>query len=257
MLVIRSEQIEVFENSARYSFENEMVLHLAEFSPPLFNAIKENSIRKAIRIGIDKAESYGLTFRGPVRLYLELMLLFGTAFDTDPQYPWAADILTNKNSGTQMERAQRLYEHTMDYREQVAGPDDNYTFSALRNIRALARQPLALSSENIINSILSEITRIYPQKATYIGINGLEALIRSGIDGARKQHFSTARGTALVVVLMLAFGHGCGSDPLYPWIARTLKDETIVSPQARAERLEKKALIWLEHVLAYFNKGAP
>ena len=55
---------------------------------------------------------------------------------------------------------------------------------------------------------------------------------------------------------MLAFGHGCGADPLYPWIAGTLKDEAITDPETKAKRLERKALTWLEHVLAYFEKGA-
>jgi hypothetical protein len=55
---------------------------------------------------------------------------------------------------------------------------------------------------------------------------------------------------ALVVILMLAFGHGCGTDPFYPWIARTLRDERLTDPVARAERLEKRALTWLDRVLA-------
>ena len=98
-----------------------MVAHLAEFSPPLFKAVGEEQMRKAIRFGIGRADSYGFTFRGPVRLYLELMLLFGSHFDTDPQYPWAAAILTDQDSDPQMQCAERLYEVTMDYREEVAG----------------------------------------------------------------------------------------------------------------------------------------
>ena len=54
----------------------------------------------------------------------------------------------------------------------------------------------------------------------------------------------------MVVALMFAFGHGCLSDPLYPWIARTLADGRSSSPEARAEHLEKKATTWLRHVVA-------
>ena len=74
--------------------------------------------------------------------------------------------------------------------------------------------------------------------------------------GRRVIAFRAVREMALVIVLMLAFGHGCADDPLYPWIARTLQDEAITDPAARAKRLEKKALTWLEHVLAYFDKEA-
>ena len=254
MLQIRSDQMKVFKDAALRRFEEEMVVHLGEFSPPLFKAIGEEQLRKAIRFGIERADSHGFTFRGPVRLYLELMLLFGSHFDTDPQYPWATEILQNRDGNSQMQRANRLYEKTTDYREKVVGPEDAYTLRALRNISVLARHPLPLSAENFAPAMREQITRVYPQKAVYIGDAGLDALIDEGIDRAKGFHFSTDRANALFVVLMLAFGHGCSEDPLYPWISRTLSDERISDPEARAKRLEQKALTWLDHVLIYFDE---
>lgn len=254
MLTIRADQMDIFRKAALLSFEDEMVAHLAQFSPPLYKAVGEEQMRKVIQLGINQAAQYGFTYRGPVRLYLELMLLFGSFFDTDPQYPWAVEILTNQESGAQMQRAERLYEKTMDYRQKVAGPEDAYALDALKKIAVFARQPLNIPADNFIPVMLREIEYIYPQKAAYVGKTGLEALIRKGVGGAQRQRFMTERGMTLVVVLMLAFGHGCGKDPLYPWIARTLQDEMIIDAKARAERLEKKALTWLEHVLAYFGK---
>ena len=103
MLVIREAQMEAFKEATRRTFEDEMVAHLAEFSPPLFKAIGEEQMRKAVHFGIGRADSHGFTFRGPTRLYLELMLLFGSYFDTDPQYPWAAEILSNRDPDSQRE----------------------------------------------------------------------------------------------------------------------------------------------------------
>jgi len=256
MLVIRESQIKVFEAVAKRAFEDEMVTHLAVFSPPLFKAIGEKQMRQVVQFGIRQADRYGFTFRGPVRLYLELMLLFGSYFDTDPQYPWAAGILKNQDSGPQMQRAEQLYERTMDYRKKVAGPDDTYTLKALRNISILTQQPLVMVAENFAPTMRQEIACLYPQKAAYVGEAGIDALIRKGINGARRQRFSTVHGTALVVMLMLAFGHGCGADPLYPWIAQVLKDETITDHEVKAKRLEKEAITWIEYFLAYFNKSA-
>src|ERR1043165_9279855 len=98
MLVIRKEQIDVLTGSMLQGFEDEMVEHLAEFSPPLFAVIKEEQMRKAGRFGFDKCDKYGFTLRGPMRLYLEMMLLFGSHFDTDPQYSWATEILLDRHS---------------------------------------------------------------------------------------------------------------------------------------------------------------
>lgn len=257
MLVMRPEQMAVFRRAALGSFEDDMVRHLAEFSPPLFQAVGEGQLHKATRLGIERAASYGFTYRGPVRLYLELMLLFGSHFDTDPQYPWVGEILADRDSGNQMERAESLYRKGMDYREMVAGPKDAYTLNALRNIAVFAKQPLTLAIDDFAVAMLREIALIYPEKAAYIGNQGISALIRKGMDGARMQRFSTPRGMALVILLMFTMGHGCGSDPLYPWIAQTLRDEAIKDPDARAQRLETKALTWLDHVLANFDKAAP
>jgi DNA-directed RNA polymerase subunit F len=253
---IRSEQIEVFEQAAVRNFEDEMVAHLAEFSPELFKVIKEEQMREATRGGISAAAKYGLTFRGPVRTYLELMLLFGSQFDTDPQYPWAAEILTDQDSAPQMARAERLFEITLDYQEKVSGPDAANTRKALKELSLLAQEPLTAKTDDVVPTMRQEIIRIFPQKVVYIGESALMALIYEGIIEARRYGFSMARGQALVVALMFAFGHGCTDDRLYPWISRTLKDERIVEPAARAERLEKKAVTWLEHVLASLDEGA-
>lgn len=257
MLVIRQEQMEVFRAAAARGFEGEMAAHLADFSPWLFAAVGDGPLRKAIRLGTDKARGYGFTDRGPVRLYLELMLLFGSHFDTDPQYPWANAILKDVDGGSQMDRAERLYRRAMDYREKVAGPDDANTLNAFRNILVLARQPLSLAGSDFATAMRRELALTYPEKVAYVGDEGISALIRRAMEGARMQRFSTPRGMALVVVLMFAMGHGCGSDPLYPWIAQTLRDDTIKEPDARAARLEARGIAWLERVLANLGEGGP
>ncbi len=253
-MIIRDEQMAAFNKAALLAFEDTMVTHLAQFSPPLFKAVKEEQLRVAIRFGIERAGEYGITFQGPVRLYLELMLLFGSHFDTDPQYPWTAEILTDETP--QMLRAQCLYKKTLDYRKVVGGPRDEYTLAALGRISALARQPPPVPPPDLAPAMLGEMKRVYPQKSMYVGDDGLQQLIKSGMTTAQKYGFTTPRALVLPAVLMFAFGHGCCDDPLYPWIARTLGDELITDPEGRAQRLEAKAAIWLDRVLEYFDDGA-
>lgn len=254
MLVIRAEQMDVFKKTALQSFEDEMVEHLAQFSPPLYKVVGEEQMRKVIQLGMNQAAQYGFTFRGPVRLYLELMLLFGSYFDTDPQYPWAAEILIDRETDSQMQRAERLYEKTMDYRQEVAGPNGAYAIDPLKNALMSVRLPLPELAIDFSSAMLKLITYLYPQKANYVGKDGLEALIKKGLSGAQRQNFTTNRGTALVAGLMLTLGHKCAIDPLYPWIARILQDETIVDPAARAKRLETEAVTWIKQFLAYSDE---
>lgn len=255
MLQIREEQMLAFEQAALRRFEDEMVAHSRAFSPRLCEIIGEEQLRLALRRAMARAGGYGFTYRGPIRLFIELMFLFGSAFDTDSQYPWAGKIL--HASDDQMQRAEQLCDKTLDYQERVSGPNAVNTRRALAELSVLARQHTTISSADLVGSVLKEMNRIFPHKAAYVGEEGLKALIREGSTEALRYRFPTARGEALLVVLMFAFGHGCTSDPLYPWIARTLKDERIIEPSARAERLQKKAVTWLDHVLATPREGAP
>ncbi len=255
MLVIRAEQMEVFRQAALASFENEMVAHSQEFAPKLSQVIGEEQLRLAVRGAIARAGNYGFTNRGPIRLFIELIFLFGSAFDNDPQYPWAASIL--RDSAPQMDRAEELYERVLDYQEKVSGPEAVNTREALKNLAFMAQQPLSFTAHNFVPGMLREMAHVFPQKTAYVGHEALEALIRKSGAAAQRVRFPTSRSYALIAMLMFAFGHGCVDDPLYPWIAHTLKDEKIADPAARAERLEKKALTWLEHVLAATPEGAP
>ena len=254
-VIIRKAQTDAFDQASLKSFENEMVVHLAEFSPPLFKAVKEDQLRVAIRSGIERAGDHGITCRGPLRFYLEMMLLFGSSFDTDPQYPWAGWILTER-LGSEIQRAELLYERTRDYRQKVAGPADEYTLEALRTISLLAERTLPISETSFESDMLKEMARVYPQKASYIGEDGLKALIAEGTAAGQQYGFSGVRALALPSVLMFAFGHGCFADPLYPWIEKTAQNEAFTAPDERAKRLEKKALTWLDHVLAYFGEDS-
>lgn len=253
MLVVRAEQMTVFEQEALRRFEDEMVLHSREFTPRLCEVIGEDQLRVALRQAMSRAGTYGFTNQGPIRLYIELIFLCGSDFDNDPQYPTLAKILNDP--GDQMLRAEQIYDGILDYQEKVSGPNATNTRKALEALSIFARMPITFSSTNFLSDVLQEMTNAFPKKVAYVGEEALMALIYEGQAEARRYHFPTVRGEALVAILMFAFGHGCTDDPLYPWIARTLKDERIVDPATRAERLEKRALTWLDHVLALSHEG--
>jgi len=255
MLVIRPEQMELFRRIARQPFEAEMLAHGKRFSPRLSEVLGDEQLRVALRRAIDRATGYGFTNRGPVRLYIELMFLFGSGFDSDPQYRWASEIL--RGDQEQMQRANELYEHVLDYQARVSGPDKANTRRALNELLTFARSPAELSSPDFADGMVDVMRRIFPEKAAYVGEAHLRVLISEGSAIAGKLRFPAPRGAILIVALMFAFGHGCTDDPLYPWIARTLADERITDPAARAMRLEKKAITWLDHVLHPSSRPLP
>lgn len=244
-----------FEEAAVRRFEDEMVTHSRGFAPELCEVLGEEQLRVALRRAIARAEGYGFTFRGPIRLFIEMGFLFGSGFDTDPQYPWAAKIL--QRSDDQMRRAEELCAKVLDYQEKVSGPDGVNTDRALQNLLAFTRKPISFPANDLPRALREEMARVYPEKAAYLGEAQCLVLIREARRQAADYKLPAGRGETLVLMLMFAMGHGCTEDALYPWIAHTLKDDKLHDPLSRSERLEKKAITWLEHVVAADRKTNP
>ena len=247
MLVIRDQQMQAFVQYAKRQFEAETVRHISEFAPGQFEILGEKTVRQVVSLGIERAEKYGLTNRGPVRFYIELMFMFGSGFDTDPQYPWAAEVLCGSDPAGQMTRADQLHQRTMRYIEMVAGQDLEYERQALNRI--VAPSPVALTfSEVDTSSIAAFFWKIYPQKCEYLGDSVMEDLVQRGIASAGA-YSKSSRAAVIFAGLMFIFGHGCLSDPQFPWIANTLEKDAPDNADGKIEHLYSKTRIYLENAL--------
>jgi hypothetical protein len=213
-------------------------------------------LRQTVRSGIERARGYGLTKRGAVRLFIELNVWFGSAFDTDPLHPWARAILTDPEITDQVVRAQRLHERAGDYHEQVWGPRGVQAIAALRRIQ---RTPLEAwlppREDEAVEAAVGKLQELYPEKCAAAGVAALRALARAAFLRAQRfQQFPTTLGASLFVALAFAIGHGFDHDPLYPWIPRSLSDSRIADPNVRLERLHAKAMTYLSNAIAYFEE---
>jgi hypothetical protein len=250
MLCISHRQREAFREAAREHFMNEMVVHAKAFSPQLCRTLGEEQLRLAIEAAVSRAGDYGFTQRGPVKLYVELVFLFGSSFDSDPQYPWARSILEAREGHSQMHRAELLYGRTKDYLEHVVGQDDIHAVEALERISVFARSSKSQAWLRFLAEPEQAVRSLYPEKAAYVGGEAIQALVGAARREAAARGIGIEDGHVLACLLMFAFGYGCLSDPLYPWISNTLQDSRIDGAEKRVHRLENKALTWLDHVLA-------
>jgi len=245
VLTIHEEQISALRAEILDTFAEQMSAHLARFSRPSFGALKEEDRRKVVQLGLGRAASYGFTFEGPIRLYLELMALLGSDFDTDPQYPWASEILNAKSSRAQMQRATRLYEKMLAYRAAVFGPANAFTLSAFGRLQTLTQEPFAPLAGDANTALCRWLAFIHPEKTAFLGPDALAALVGEGLDKARRLSASTDLEVASMVAFMLMFGHGCMADPLYPWIGRAWSKSGVTHSLGRAARLEQRLSAWL------------
>jgi hypothetical protein len=255
MFLVQRTQISAFEQAARADFEEEMADRCRALSPGHCRALGASRLRPAIHRAVDAAAAHGLTERGPVRLYIELSLLFGSGFDSDPQLPWAAEQLARDELLDQLIRAEALYERASAYLRRVGEPDSASARAALLRLAAIGNDAPAILPEGLdatapepapalLHALTTEARRsmeqAYPAKCAYVGPEPLERLAASAVARAWAHHgLRTPRSLVLMALLQFAFGHRCAEDPFHPWIG-----EALAGDEAQ-ESLEREATRWL------------
>lgn len=256
MLIIRHAQLAAFGRAASQSFEDDIVGRLQRFAPHHAAGIGEDAVRLVVRDGITRAASYGFTQRGPVRFYLQLMFMFGSDFDTDPQWPrWTHDLLRSGSIADQMGRANRLHRGLQDFLQRVAGPGNALARAAVYNFRRVAGEPLPFPPDQFTDGMLQQMREIYPERVDYVGRDALVALIEEAKVVAGRHGLTTPRGMALTCLLMFELGHGCFRDPLYPWIGRTTIETRHLDPEPRTRRLEGRTRAYMELIIRRFEQA--
>jgi hypothetical protein len=111
MLTIRAEQMSVLIAAGEVQTETRAMCHLKNCIAESCALIGEADLLKIIRWGRRRSRGYGIEREYDFFRYLNLMFMFGVEFDTSPQYPWAARILTGK--GRASARMDLLMDHAM------------------------------------------------------------------------------------------------------------------------------------------------
>jgi hypothetical protein len=109
MLRIRQEPIAPPAPTDAPDFYGYIVAWLNKMFPEKCMYIGEISIRRLIQRGLESARCYGITSGRGVAIYVGLMFMLGSGFDTDLQFTWAAAILKDETIAGQTEKVERLY----------------------------------------------------------------------------------------------------------------------------------------------------
>jgi len=122
MLRIRKEQNDELAKVALKRFEDGMVIHLNECFPEECKALGAEATRATIRYGMERAADYDIVSQRDICIYTDVMFVFGTDFDKDPNLPWAGQILSDKSlKDRPHEKTDKLYDAALENIETAAG----------------------------------------------------------------------------------------------------------------------------------------
>ncbi|MDI1480916.1 hypothetical protein [Polyangium sp. y55x31] len=245
---IRQDQFEVLERDVGIAeLQRDVIRRLGERSPGCFAIVPERAIAAVTRLGVERAARRGLTRVGPVRLFVEMMILFGSAFDDDPLFPWAEAVLVEAHP-TQGQKADRLHDAMMEYLRAVPGIDQERTLAAMRRFEPIATRVLSMdvSPEAMREVILRETRALSPERLGYLGPAG-EA--RAVDTWARLAEAHGLRGGGAVVYALLAclLGHGFATDPLFAWADTKLRGGDM-------QAIVGEAGLYCERILRFMHK---
>lgn len=249
MLKIRPEQIEVFEQAALKRFEDEMLKHIQEYFSNHWRIIGEAQLRQVIQYGVSQAEQYGLTTQREVCLYLNLMLLLGSDFDTDIQLPWAKEVLMDEMIIDPYVRVEQLYDVAMEHLDQVAGIKSEHLGRAIVRIRNQLSEWMLLMNPVFESDLVSLFNWVYPQKSQMIGEEVLRQLIKQGITSTQTYGMATQGGVILYTGLMFILGSRFDKDPKYPWFATILNDTSLTHNESKVKALYAQVNTQLDNLL--------
>lgn len=84
MLVIRQEQMDALIKGSDEEFVEFLVAHVKERNPKLEEERDDETIRKMVRGGIERAESRAFTSAEDITIYVSMMFKFAPNFDEQP-----------------------------------------------------------------------------------------------------------------------------------------------------------------------------
>ncbi len=247
MLIISKNQIELFEDIKGPGFEDAALGHLRDSFPKRLEILDENTLRSIIKSGRDRANNYNMHTKRGVILFIDLMFLFGSRFDEDPQMPWAGKVLTDTAIIDENKRIVHLNAEANACLDAVSGKDNEYIDEALQNIRnePMDRLDLILA-DDFEKYVLALLHRIFPTKYNYLEEDGVLRMIERGKEMAIEHGMTTVRGTIIYMELQFMLGTDFATDPQYPWVEDILINDGNTDPALKAEKLYRAAMDYLD-----------
>ena len=248
MFALNQQNIEAFENHALLNYIDELVEHCHEFAHNLAVALGEKRLKTALQFGVNKADAQGFNQRGTTRFYIDMMILFGSGFDNDPQFPWAKGTL--QGVADQTEKADALHVHSTKYFDEVYGKDNQHRLAAMAKLEKLTLDNFKINAKTFSSDMLTLMEEVYPQKFKATGEEQLRELIRAGIKKGQNEYGLTQPNyIGLMVVMMFMLGHQYDANPFHPWVSKQAVKGQFDNEHYIAHRLEDRAHTWVSAVL--------
>jgi len=105
------------DKQKKVSFGEHLLKMLNSLWPEKYEVFGEETMRRLVQHGYQVGRNYNLQSEQGAAVYIVLMFLLGSGFDSDPQYPWAKAVLKDTVSQEGGNKGELLYESAKTHLE--------------------------------------------------------------------------------------------------------------------------------------------
>ncbi|WP_228005956.1 hypothetical protein [Xenorhabdus sp. BG5] len=246
---INEEQWNRLQNNSLNAYIDELVAHCNESYPYLEIKLGKDGLKLALKNAIEKAKNEGFDQRGPVQIYTDLLILFGTDFHTDPQYAWIKIILNNNSNIGQLEKTTLLYHEVTRYLSRVHGEQDENLKANIIKFQNINIEHLNVQWNTYENNVSILLKSLFPQKYQYIEQNNIKHFIRLGIEKSNQYGIENSNHSAFITLIMFLLGHEFDQDIFLPHLNTKLFKQYYSDTDALIMEMEKNIKEYLKILL--------
>ncbi len=254
MLTLLKRQALRFQEAQGFRFEDEAVEHVKKFFEKHYRVHGEKRIREVVGFAVRRAGVYKLTTERSICLYLDMMLIAGSNFDTDVQLPWVGEILNDPTIVEQEARIDLLVDEVMTF-TRMAHSHGIYLNKALLEVCRddlfrIVTDPPAM--DGFEPAMATHFRRLFPRKCEALGSRNLQCGIQHSLRTAPTYGITAPHGLAAYSLLTFLLGSGFDDDPQLPWASETLRSAHVNSDRINNER--EKATTLQHRCLEYWER---
>ncbi len=109
---ITETHMQAFSKQQAQRFESDMVAHVRKNFPNESRGLSDAELREIIQERIKKAESFNIVLEPDVAHYIELTIVLGPDFETEPATDWTQPILLDRQLSGR-DKIERIHEQIM------------------------------------------------------------------------------------------------------------------------------------------------
>lgn len=244
------------EKMAKENFLNEIMPYLQRNYSYICQYTPNHELREYLYSLVEQAEEIGFTQRGPVRFFVDMTIVLGSNFITDPSYYWISQFLEEHQSLDQLEMSMLLHKKVNHYLNQVMSDEYQRWKQIKENLLFLINQnkqepEYTFYITGFEEYILRKLALIYPEKYHLLSEEALAHFVLQAREKAQQNYsFRGSKEELFVIVLMFIFGHEFDQTPLLAW-AKTHREKS--NEYGYIAGIEDKTLNWISILMEHYS----